>query len=153
MTKSSKKKIQKVKDFETMANKSQIITFNFSSGSTGPPKLQMFKNQVPLKFPESPSDGLPELLGKWELFKLALNMMRNGRVASLNGNFNGFIALGLTIGNLVTAVKMKLTYVVLNQRQPESWAELINYYKIPASMFYTPILTIFINTEAFKELC
>ena len=32
-------------NFEKEANKSKITSYNFSSGSTGPPKCQMFKNQ------------------------------------------------------------------------------------------------------------
>ena len=41
---------QIVQDFESRANKSKTLSYNFSSGSTGPPKIMIYKNQVPRKF-------------------------------------------------------------------------------------------------------
>ena len=38
--------IKLVKNFEHEANKSTIVSYNFSSGSTGPAKMQMFKETV-----------------------------------------------------------------------------------------------------------
>ena len=38
-------KYKEVVNFEKNANKSTITSYNFSSGSTGPPKCQIFKNQ------------------------------------------------------------------------------------------------------------
>ena len=41
----SEDQYKEVVNFEKNANKSKITSYNFSSGSTGPPKCQIFKNQ------------------------------------------------------------------------------------------------------------
>ena len=44
-----KYEFERVYDFEPTANKQQILTLCQTSGSTGPPKIVMFKNQTPMR--------------------------------------------------------------------------------------------------------
>ena len=57
-------KMEKVRGFQEIANKSKVLSYNFTSGSTGPPKIQIFKNQLPVSFKQPSSEGLSELMGK-----------------------------------------------------------------------------------------
>ena len=49
LTDNSEKEKQEVWGFERIANRSKWVSFNFSSGSTGPAKIQIYKNQVPIR--------------------------------------------------------------------------------------------------------
>lgn len=48
-SKNSESEKKEVWGFERKANRSKWVCFNFSSGSTGPAKIQIFKNQVPIR--------------------------------------------------------------------------------------------------------
>ena len=41
---------------------------------------------------------------------------------------------------------------MLDQRYPENWAEIIRQYRVPVSVFYTPILPIFTGTDSFSKV-
>ena len=137
--------IKFVRDYEVQANKTKILSYNFSfgpslfyskfsflqfrvglldfdpkmtlinsSGSTGPPKIQMFKNQVPLRFPQPPADNMrsgksprflsqksyfakqkrpQKVLGMKNFFQMVGNVLTSGINYSMTGNFNGFIVV------------------------------------------------------------
>ena len=40
--------LKNVHDFESTANKAQFFTYGSTSGSTGPPKIMVYKNAVPM---------------------------------------------------------------------------------------------------------
>lgn len=106
------------------------------------------------------------MIGTLGVIKMIGGIIINGIVCSLTGNFNGFLVcthlifitrlffylqlFNTVINALTTARKVKLTYVVLDQNQPESWAPLIKQHNVFVSIFYTPLLHIYTGSESFK---
>ena len=113
----------RIRRFEAQANRNQTMSYNFSSGSTGAPKCQIMKNQVPLDRPQSPTTGLDTCIGKWQVFKMVYTMKTRGIVVSFTGNFNSFVLVQNVVHGIANT--MRSTLVHLAQNEPESWAPLI----------------------------
>ena len=115
---------KRVCEFESEANKNQTMSYNFSSGSTGAPKCQIMKNQVPLERPQPPATGLDKRIGKWQVAKMVYALKTRGIVAAITGNFNSFAVLQLCVYGIAST--MRATFIHLIQNEPESWAPLIS---------------------------
>ena len=53
--------VKEVHEFEATANKAQFFTFGSTSGSTGPPKIMVYKNAVPMQVSKYENDLEPSL--------------------------------------------------------------------------------------------
>ena len=60
-------------NFEPKANSAKLVSFNFSSGSTGPAKVQIYKNAVPVRVLKNREDGISKVLGYSNILKLGIS--------------------------------------------------------------------------------
>ena len=74
-------------DYEPIANKLQVLTYNYSSGSTGEPKIMMYPNKVALdRLQFTDNFGYINALGYRETWRL-LKQLRSLRIGK--SHFNG----------------------------------------------------------------
>ena len=140
-------------NFEPKANKAKRVSFNFSSGSTGPAKVQIYRNAVPLRAVKNDENiEITSVLGYKNIWKLGSAFFTStGFQMSAQGNYNGFICFNSWIYMLTLGTTMKYTLHFLDQKNPESWAPLMEKKQILSAAFYTPQLLVFAMTESFKQ--
>ena len=139
-------------NFEPKANSAKWVSFNFSSGSTGPAKVQIYKNAVPVRVLKNREDGISKILGYSNTLKLGISFFTsNGFRMSAQGNYNGFICFNNWIYMLSLGTKLRFTLYILNQKNPESWAPLIERKQIKTAAFYTPQMLVFAMSQSFKK--
>ena len=150
--KATKADKETVWNFEPKANSAKWVSFNFSSGSTGPAKVQIYRNAVPVRVLKNREDGISKILGYSNIFKMGISFFTsNGFRMSAQGNYNGFICYNNWIYLLSLGTKLRFTLFVLNQKNPESWAPLIERKQIKVAAFYTPQMLVFAMSESFKK--
>ena len=150
--KATKADKETVWNFEPKANSAKWVSFNFSSGSTGPAKVQIYRNAVPVRVLKNREDGISKVLGYSNIFKMVISFFTsNGFRMSAQGNYNGFICYNNWIYLLSLGTKLRFTLYLLNQKNPESWAPLIERKQIKVAAFYTPQMLVFAMSESFKK--
>ena len=150
--KATKADKEAVWNFEPKANSAKWVSFNFSSGSTGPAKVQIYRNAVPVRVLKNREDGISKVLGYPNILKLGISFFTwNGFRMSAQGNYNGFICFNNWIYLLSLGTKLRFTLYILNQKNPESWAPLIERKQIKTAAFYTPQMLVFAMSDSFKK--
>lgn len=147
--KASNQDKQKIWDYEHLANKSRVVTYNFSSGSTGPPKVQLYKNQFSIKAPLPTNKGLLSVFGYRRVLEIVLSIIRNGFRYASAVNFNGFTCSSMFITQMAMPTPFNVTN--LDQKKPNRWAPLLKYWKVSTVLFYSPQIGIFHQTDSFKK--
>jgi len=61
--------INKIHEFESIANRQQILTYGFTSGSTGPPKIIVYRNALPISMQRFENDLEPTISSLYHLVK------------------------------------------------------------------------------------
>ena len=140
-------------NFEPKANSAKWVSFNFSSGSTGPAKVQIYRNAAPLRTLKNKENiEILKVLGYRNIFKLGLSFFtKTGFQMTAQANYNGFICYNNWIYLLGLGTSIKFTIHILNQKDPETWAPLIERKQIRTAAFYTPQLLVFSMSESFKK--
>ena len=78
----------------------------------------LYKNQVFRKTASTMMAGLKTVIGSWSMFNMIREIMKNGLVLSVTGNFSGFALQFAALGFLYQSVKTKITieYKVIANR-------------------------------------
>ena len=61
--------LKQIHEFEPIANTQTIFTYGSTSGSTGPPKIIVFPNNIPMALPKFENDMTPSLKALYQLIK------------------------------------------------------------------------------------
>ena len=73
-----------------------------------------------------------------KLFQVLSSALFGGLNISIQGNFNGVMCYNLFLNFLAMSKNVKMTAFLLDQKQPEKWAPLLDREKVMISSFYTP---------------
>ena len=71
--KATKADKETVWNFEPKANSAKWVSFNFSSGSTGPAKVQIYRNAVPLRVLKNGENGIMKVVGFSNVLKFGIS--------------------------------------------------------------------------------
>jgi len=136
-----------VHDYEPIANKLQVLTYNYSSGSTGEPKIMMYPNKVALdRLQFTDNFGYINALGYRETWRL-LKQLRSLRIG-VSSNFNSYALIHFILH--LTNVPNPTRIVIIDQQKPETWCRLFETHQTLAIFFFVPVLTRLILTDSFK---
>ena len=121
----------------------------YKIGSTGPPKIQIYKNAIPKNVIRNEEGfGVFKEMHGWIGIIKIMKKVLGGMAISSTVNFNGFIMYGMFLYMLVAGMKLKI--ILLDLKRPESWASMIEMHRVVFSSFYTPALIAFSNSASFR---
>ena len=113
---------KRIHDYESIANKQTILTYNFSSGSTGPPKTMMYGNKIMRDRLEYQDNvGYVEALGRLEATRLLCELRHF--CIGLTSNFNGYALMYFFLH--ITNSPSSITILFVDIDRPKSWCRIL----------------------------
>jgi len=145
--------LEQVWEIESTSNVQKVLTYGSTSGSTGAPKLIVYKNAVSIALLEFDNDIQPTLTGIFKLFKhfgfwesMAFLKGMMEKKFALGLNFNGFSMMSVVFA--LNTIPGKSKYILMNLFE-KNWLEIVESYKANILVAYNPKLVELVAQEDF----
>ena len=149
--------VRHVHTFEETTNKQSILTYGFTSGSTGPPKLVVYKNALPMVLNKFENDLDPSLFTLYRLVKKCgftetiqfLKSMKSQQVIGHALNFNGFIVnMMIVTTNLIPGKKSN---ILLDMNNIINWPSILSETRVNVMIAYNPRMYELLSVDTFDK--
>ena len=149
--------VRHVHSFEERINKQSILTYGFTSGSTGPPKLIVYKNAQSMALIKFENDLEPSLTTLFRLvqqcgFSESIQFLSSMKCPVIGHalNFNGFVVNSMIFtANLIPGKKKN--NILLDMNDIINWPSLLSETKTNVLIAYNPRMYELLSLDTFDQ--